>query len=152
MLRSRVGTCVAVACLAGVVSAPAQAAEPPSRISPIAITKVQYSPPGSDTVDKLNGEYFVVKNTTSRARALTGYTVRDESRRTPYRFPRFTLGAGSSVTVHTGSGQAKPGHLYWGESFYVWNNTGDTVSLRNPGGTVVDTCSYAGPNVGVKLC
>jgi hypothetical protein len=35
-------------------------------------------------------------------------------------------------------------NLYWGSGQAIWNNTGDTATLRNSGGQIVDTCSYAG--------
>ncbi|WP_425489523.1 lamin tail domain-containing protein [Nonomuraea typhae] len=39
------------------------------------------------------------------------------------RFPRFTLGAGKSVTVRSGQGSDTSTTLSWGRSWYVWNNT-----------------------------
>lgn len=32
-------------------------------------------------------------------------------------------------------------NVYWGSGNYIWNNTGDTATLRNASGKTVDTCS-----------
>lgn len=44
--------------------------------------------------------------------------------------------------MHTGSGSNTARHLYWGEDYYVWNNTGDKAILKNKSGTTVDTCKW----------
>jgi hypothetical protein len=31
---------------------------------------------------------------------------------------------------------------YWGVSWYVWNNGGDSAYLRNSSGTSIDSCSW----------
>jgi hypothetical protein len=59
-----------------------------------------------------------------------------------YRFSTYSLGAGKTVTVHTGSGSNTAAHRYWGEDDYVWNNTGDKAILKTKAGTVVDTCKW----------
>jgi hypothetical protein len=35
-----------------------------------------------------------------------------------------------------------PDQQYWGRAAYVWNNTGDTAYVRNPSGTLIDSCSW----------
>jgi hypothetical protein len=32
--------------------------------------------------------------------------------------------------------------VYWGSGNYIWNNTGDTATLRNASGKTLDTCSW----------
>jgi hypothetical protein len=41
-----------------------------------------------------------------------------------------------------GSGSDTRRNLDWGQGYYVWNNDGDTATLRNSRGTTVDRCSY----------
>src|SRR5262245_65786073 len=96
------------------VAAPAQAATPR-----IMITKVYVNPPGADTPvtnTKLNGEYIVLKNTTHGTINLKYWTIRDKQSTASghiYRFSAsFYLGAGNSVTVHTGQGTKPPTHRY----------------------------------------
>jgi hypothetical protein len=52
------------------------------------------------------------------------------------------LPLGNSVYIHTGKGTNSGTHRYWGRSWYVWNNTGDTAYLRNPSGTLIDRCGW----------
>jgi hypothetical protein len=55
------------------------------------------------------------------------------------------LGAGKQAIIHTGKGTtyttSASTHLYWGRGWYVWNNTGDKVTLRRADGSLKDTCS-----------
>jgi hypothetical protein len=129
----------------GLVAAPVAAATSAQALPAIMLYRVQYDSPGADTRTNtsLNAEYVVIKNTTSSNRVLTGWTLRDRTGYT-YRFPTFTLKAGTTVTVHTGRGTATTAHRYYNMSSYVWNNTGDTAYLRNAAGTTVDTCSWTG--------
>ena len=46
------------------------------------------------------------------------------------------------VTLHTGHGKNTATDLYWGQSTYVWNNTGDKAILKNKAKTTVDTCKW----------
>ena len=59
-----------------------------------------------------------------------------------YKFPTFKLKPGASVTLHTGRGTNSASHLYWRSTAYIWNNTGDTATLKNTVGTTKDTCSW----------
>ena len=119
----------------------------------VRFTAVQYDSPGDDTGTNasVNAEWFRIKNFSSTARKLGGWTVRDESG-TRFTFPKgFTLKAGRSVTVHTGTGSNTRSDLYWGQSYYVWNNTGDTATLKKPSGTKADSCTW-GDGTGSTAC
>jgi hypothetical protein len=67
-----------------------------------------------------------------------------------YRFGTYRLGAGKTVTVHTGSGSNSARHPYWRQDSYVWNNDGDRARLMKPNGTTVDSCSYSGAGSAVN--
>lgn len=114
-----------------------------SAASPVRFTWVQYDSPGNDTGTNksLNAEWVRVKNFGSKARTLTGWTVRDLEGYV-FRFPTFKLGAGKTVRIHTGKGANSKTDLYWGKTWYVWNNTGDKAILKNKTGSVVDTCKW----------
>ncbi|MCI0686213.1 MAG: lamin tail domain-containing protein [Sporichthyaceae bacterium] len=120
---------------------------------PIQIVLVFYNSPGSDngSNSSLNSEYVTIKNTSSVARSMTGYTLRDRAGHV-YTFGTFTLGAGKSVTVHTGKGTNSSTHKYWGREAYVWNNTGDTAYLRNAFGTLRDSCTWSGSSHSSTRC
>lgn len=107
------------------------------------ITAIYFDSPGADSRSNssLDAEWVRIKNTTGSRKTLTGWTLRDTTSHI-YHFPTFRLAAGASVRVHTGSGSNTASNLYWHQSDYVWNNTGDTAYLRNANGTLVDRCAY----------
>lgn len=130
-LRQR-GPRVALAGAAPAVAAPV-----------VSITTVYVDSPGSDTGrnTSLNAEYVTITNSSRKARVLTGWTLKDKTGYT-FRFSTFTLRAKASVRVHTGKGTRSATHQYFGRSWYVWNNTGDTATLRDTSGKVADTCTW----------
>jgi hypothetical protein len=46
-----------------------------------------------------------------------------------------------NVYVHTGSGTNNATNRYWGKSGYIWNNGGDTATLR-AGAKTIDSCKW----------
>ena len=108
-----------------------------------AITAIYFDSPGSDRggTTSLNAEWVQIKNTTSSSKTLTGWTLRDAASHV-YAFGTFHLAAGASVKVHTGSGSNTGANLYWRSTWYIWNNSGDTATLRNAAGATVDHCAY----------
>ncbi|MEV4173796.1 lamin tail domain-containing protein [Nonomuraea sp. NPDC049709] len=141
MLRRLVpATAVGTALLAStLVAAPAEAANPA-----VMFTKVHFDSPGSDRGGNtsLNGEYVVLKNTTRKAIQMERWVLRDETGYR-FRFPRFTLKPGKSVTVRSGQGQDSSTTLYWQRKWYVWNNDGDAAGIyRASDLKKIDTCSW----------
>ena len=125
----------------------------PAEAAPsVRFTKVQYNSPGNDTGKNasLNAEWVRIKNHSSSKKVLTGWTIKDRTGYV-YTFPTFTLKAGASVTVHTGSGNDSTGHVYWDKDWYVWNNGGDKAYLRSGSKTQVDSCSW-GSGGSTKSC
>ena len=129
------------------VQAPAEAA------GGVRITKVYFDSPGSDTGSNLslNAEYVTIKNFGTRTRTVSGWTLRDRGSVHVFHFPTFRLAPGARVTIHTGTGAKTAHSLYWGMSWYVWNNTGDTATLRRASGTLVDRCTFTGAG-SFKIC
>lgn len=105
----------------------------------LAITKILANPDGDETCCP-NKEYVVVANGGRRRKNLDGLRLSDAGGHR-YVFPRYILRPGRTVLVHGGTGATRRGHLYagWG---VVWNNDGDTATLRTAAGTVVDRCRY----------
>ena len=122
----------------GLVSAPAQAATPP-----VMIKKVYVDSPGSDTGSNgsLNAEYVWLTNTTNKAVNLQRWTLRDKANHV-YTFPSLVVGAGKSVLLRSGKGSNTTATVFWQQSWYVWNNAGDTAYLRTPSGALMDSCSW----------
>jgi hypothetical protein len=129
------------------LAAPAQAA------SPIQFGKIQYDTPGADASNNtaMNGEWVTVKNTGSKAVALKGWTLRDAQSHV-YTFGTFTLGAGKSVVIRSGKGTNTATKLYWQQSWYVWNNTGDTATLKNASRVTQDSCRWTTSKPGYTYC
>ena len=139
--RSFAPRALALVMLAAVwtISDPAAASNPTLHFS-----KAYVNSPGTDTGSNtsLNAEYVVVSNSSyTTAYRLTGYTIRDRSSHI-YKFPTFTLRPRASVAVHTGRGTNTSANLYWGASYYIWNNAGYTAYLRSAGGVFKDSCSW----------
>lgn len=136
--------------LAGmVVVAPAASAA-----SRVQITGAYYDIPGNDkpvSNTKLNREWIRLYNTSNDTVRMTGWTLRDRGSIHTYRFGTFYLGPKATVYVQTGKGTNTSRHLYWGLGYYVWNNTGDTATLRNSVGTYLDSCKW-GNGSGFKRC
>ena len=116
----------------------------------VSIRKIYYNPPGTDTTAKLNEEFISLKNTGARSKAITGWRIRDASGHA-YKFGTYKLCGGCTVKVHTGHGTNTRRDRYWGSGSYIWNNTGDTATLRNAAGSKIDSCHYAGGDT-YKLC
>jgi len=95
-----------------------------------------------DERENLNDEYVVFTNRGDASLDLSGWTIADEAG-TTYTFPDgFSLDAGESVTLHTGSGADTASDLYWGSGSPIWNNGGDTVIVRNAQGDIVSKEPY----------
>lgn len=103
----------------------------------IQVTEVVADPSGPS-----NAEDVVLKNTGGSAVDMSGWTVSDEGGHT-YTVPSgFTLPAGETVTLNTEDGTDSESDLYWGSGSPIWNNGGDTVTVRGSDGTVVAEKSY----------
>lgn len=122
--------------------------------APVRISKVFYDPPGADTRSntRYNLEYVVITNTSSKSQSLTGWTLTDKQNHV-YKFPAFTLGARKSVTVRTGKGTATATTRFYNSGNYIWNNTGDTATLKSKAGKQISTCGWTrGTSIGYKNC
>ncbi|MFC7071326.1 lamin tail domain-containing protein [Halobaculum lipolyticum] len=102
----------------------------------VVIARIHADADGDDAAN-LNDEYVVVRNRGDDAVALAGWTLTDAAG-FEFVFPDgTTLAAGETLTVHVGSGDDTATDLYWGRSRPTLNNGGETVTLRDAGGTVV---------------
>ncbi|WP_049901608.1 lamin tail domain-containing protein [Halococcus agarilyticus] len=107
----------------------------------LVITDIEPDAPGNDNANP-NGERIVFENRGETRIDLGGWTVSDAADHR-YTFPsEFALGPGERVTLHTGTGSDTASELYWGASGAVWNNDGDTVTVRNEVGETVAERSY----------
>lgn len=97
--------------------------------------------PGDDHRN-LNGEYAVLQNQGDRGLAIGGWTLCDGANHC-FRFPaRAVLATGGTVVVYTGSGRPDSERYYMGMGRAVWNNSGDTATLRDGTGATVAVFRY----------
>ena len=120
---------------------PEPASAPRGRES-LAVVEITADAPGNDNANP-NAESVVFENTGQNALALDGWTVRDAADHA-YSFPdRFVLEPGERVTLRTGRGPDSQSELHWGATSAVWNNDGDTITVRNAAGELAVRRSYA---------
>ncbi|MEE2037707.1 hypothetical protein Q8791_10795 [Nocardiopsis sp. CT-R113] len=121
------------------LSAPAQAA---STSGALMVTHVRPNSAGTDTKSNLNGEYFIIKNVTTRPVNLRGYVPDITSNTYGRVLPSYNLPAGAVAYVRTGSGtnrrDAGGNHqIYRGYARHVLPNDGTGRSpdlrLKKPG-------------------
>lgn len=105
----------------------------------IVISAVQFDAPGDDRKkENLNGEWVEISNSGNSGVDLTGWTLNDNGNHV-YNFPSgFRIKSGNSVKIHTGSGTDTEFDLYWNSSRAIWNNDGDTATVKDKEGVVVD--------------
>lgn len=95
--------------------------------------------------DTLNDEYVDFENRSGGSVDMAGWTVEDEAGYT-YTVPDgFSLADGATVRLHSGSGSDSSTDLYWGRGSPVWNNGGDTVTLADDSGAIVQVREYPSP-------
>ncbi|WP_433833063.1 lamin tail domain-containing protein [Actinoplanes sp. CA-015351] len=119
--------------------APAQAVTTPVPRLDVA----QYDSPGKDTRthESLNAEWVSLVNESAKPVAIKGWTIREQGGRV-YTFGTVTIAAKAKLWLHTGRGTDTATVKYWNSGNYLWNNTGDTATMRDPTGRVVDTCTW----------
>ncbi len=101
------------------------------------IQTIDYNPTGLD----LAGEYVLLTNRGGTTANLVGWMLCDLAAHC-YQFASFNLGPAASVQLWTKSGTDDATNLYWGLGNPIWNNDGDTATLRNAVNEVVDTYTY----------
>lgn len=104
--------------------------------------EVNADAPGDDSVN-LEGEWVRFANVGTEPVDLDGWEVADESASNRYRFSDLVLEPGDGVTLFSGCGPDDDTSRFWCVSgSAVWNNSGDTVFLRDPQGNIVVSMSY----------
>jgi len=111
------------------------------------ISEIYYNSPGRDTGSNssLNAEWVLLHNTSGDRISMTHWTLHDGGQKHTFTFGTFTIGPHGYVKIHTGKGSRTQTNRYWNLSWYVWNNTGDTATLKDTHGNVIDRCSYNDP-------
>jgi hypothetical protein len=117
----------------------------------VQFSRIDYNSPGVDNRSNVSlvAEYVRLTNRSPFAVNINKWTLKDKAGRT-FTFPSYVVGAHKTVYLHTGKGKngfypagtVNHPHFYWQSGTYIWNNTGDTATLRSASGRVYDTCSW----------
>lgn len=107
----------------------------------LSITTIVYDAPGPDD-ENLNGEWVELRNDGDEPVNLRGFTLRDTSSANLYMFGSVNLPAGSTMRIYTGCGQDMVTEVYWCNDMSIWNNSGDTATLRDNEERFLATYSY----------
>ncbi len=107
----------------------------------IRLVAIVYNPGG----DEADGEYVVIQNRGSATVSLTNWRLENlASQPQSFIFPPFTLAAGAQANIRTGQGANSEMNIYWGSETAIWDNAGDTASLYDDTGTLIDRCTFSG--------
>ncbi|MDZ7839067.1 MAG: lamin tail domain-containing protein [Actinomycetota bacterium] len=101
---------------------------------------INYDAPGNDN-ENINEEYVIITNNSDEPVDLSGYTIKDSGTNI-FKFPLLQLYGGEKIFIYSGKGNQGEGKLFWGSNTPIWNNSGDTLYLRNAEGLLVDIYSY----------
>lgn len=121
----------------------------------LTIVRIRFNPPGADdgSKDSLNKESILIRNGSDEVVRIKGWKVHDAGCDNVYRVRRDTrLQPGDRLLLYTGRGIDLTGtcshgcptsHFWhWDKHDYVWDNDGDTATLRRRDGSVADRCRY----------
>lgn len=117
---------------------PAPTPTPPPTKEPRPIVVIDYV--YNDSYD----EHVNIKNEGDAPADLSGWTVSGSKGDETYRFPdSYTLPAGETMRLYSGENgiDNPPSAIYW-TTKTVWNNSGETVFLRDAAGNLIDQYSW----------
>jgi hypothetical protein len=107
---------------------------------PVRIVDLVARPP--DGAADLNGETVTIRNDGLATVDVSRWSLADASGKNLFILPSLTLPPGGIVIVHSGRGSPTPPDLYWGKTVGIWNDTGDTATLRDATGAVISAYKY----------
>ncbi|MCT9098341.1 lamin tail domain-containing protein [Haloarchaeobius sp. HME9146] len=108
----------------------------------LAVVAIQADAPGNDN-ENPTGEYVTFRNTGDSTVDLSGFVVSDAANHEFVIPEGVTLAPGAELTVRSGKGTNTKSTLYWGSDRAIWNNGGDTITVRTATGLVVLEESYS---------
>lgn len=108
-----------------------------ARTGNVQITTIVYNFPG--TVQP--GEYVEIINREALHVQLEGWRLSDIASHT-FTFPSFNMQPGQVCRIYTNEYHPETCGFSFGNNLSIWNNGGDTATLRDYYGTVVSQYSY----------
>ncbi|MGI8854901.1 MAG: lamin tail domain-containing protein [Thermomicrobiales bacterium] len=95
-----------------------------------------------DGAADVNGETVTTRNDSLATVDITRWTLADASGKNLFTFPSLALAPGGVAVVHSGRGMPSGVDYYWGKTVGIWNDTGDTATLRDASGAIISTYAY----------
>lgn len=89
-------------------------------------------------------EYIEIRNEDAKPINLKGWTLEDEGPNHSYTFPAYTMDPGETCRIYTNEVHPSSCAFNWGHGQAIWNNSGDTATLKDGRGRIIDVCSYDG--------
>jgi hypothetical protein len=114
---------------------------PQSAAGKMVITAVMANPRGSDVASG-GGEYVTLRNEGAQAIDLAGWSLGDTVGHRLHITTSLVVDRNKAVNVHTGPGANDADDYFCNRRVAVWNNKGDTITLRSADGRVVSRLSY----------
>jgi Lamin Tail Domain len=155
-MRKIVGLWVALAGIVMALGLVVTSGTPAQAAFRMQISEIYYNSPGPDhgSNASLNAEWVLLHNTSGSPITMTNWILHDGGQKHTFRFGTYTIAPHGYVKIHTGKGSRSQTNRYWNLSWYVWNNTGDTATLKDNHGNVLDRCSYSDPHTrrSNKIC
>ncbi len=109
----------------------------------VVIAQVNWDGPGND-VEFNTSEHIVLRNDSDAAVDVGGWSLTDAVDHRIVIPASFVIPPGGELRVHTGPGDQADDAHHDGQGQAIWNNSGgDTVTLRDAAGTVIDEQSYS---------
>lgn len=119
--------------------------QPPGNTGNVVLTYIFFDGTGSQEPD----EYVEIRNDDTMSVLLGGWTLRDAGNHV-FTFPSHTMPPGQVCRVYTNQNHPEWCGFSYGSGSAIWNNSGDTATLRNSNGQTIDTCSYSGSGTGAS--
>jgi hypothetical protein len=108
------------------------------------LVEFKYDAEGNDNYNP-NGEYVILKNISGKTLNLKNWRITDND---PHSFtlPEVEVKKNKKITIYTGEGTnvttGSPTKIYWGNSWGLWNNDHDRLTVKNKKGKTVFSYSY----------
>lgn len=104
------------------------------------IIRINYDAAGDDSKN-MNDEYIIFLNNSGQDINVGGWTVKDSGTNI-YEFKKYLFKNSTEIILFSGSGNDGENKFYWNSKMPVWNNSGDTLYLRDGSGLLVEMLSY----------
>ena len=112
---------------------------PPSDTGDVRLTMIFFD----DNVP--NAEWYVeIRNFDNKVILLQGWKLHDIGQVHTYTFPTYAMQPDEICRVYSNENHPEWCGFNWENGNPIWNNSGDTATLKDSSGTIIDTCSFSG--------